>query len=251
MQGQAHPQSLRPEWGEPRTRHMRPQPASPHRCPVTSRTGTSPNACSSATQSFPGSVLGVRVGGGTVRLSMCGWPGVHTDLSQHSREDMSQRSVSFSASRGAAHSWGHRGSPRAPGSSCTPEGGASPASLRGPRWGSVGVCRRGRPQLPPCHSLFSSFSLPSASQTLQGNHLGGLPPLPSCAPPPPRKPAPGKDDGQKKSCWAALPRTTPTCTDSSHQSRNNPPLKVGIPPSALGAPVSRVQPPSADGGSPE
>lgn len=96
-----------------------------------------------------------------------------------------------------------------------------------------------------------------AFQRLLAIHLPDLPGEPSwgsapCSHPArPGRPAPGKDDGKEKSCLAALPRTTPTRTDSGHPSRNNPLPKVGIPPSALRTPVSCIQPPSVDGGSPE
>lgn len=116
---------------------------------------------------------------------------------------------------------------------------------RGAAWGSAG---RGDGSRRPATACVPVSPCHPSPRLARGSIWGAAPCYHHARP---RKPAPGRDDSKEKSCLAALLRTTPTCTDSSHPSRNNPLPKVSIPPSALRTPVSCIQPPSVDGGSPE
>ena len=85
---------------------------------------------------------------------------------QHGCEDTVS---SVSAGGGAAHSWGHRGSPWRCCSRCRPGGTSSPASLQG-------GLREGETEAATPSSHPSGLSLPSIPPTCQENYLGPLSP---------------------------------------------------------------------------
>lgn len=102
---------------------------------------------------------------------------------QHGREDAVS---SVSAGGGAAHSWGHRGSPWCCCSQCRPGGTSSPASLQGGL--QEGETKAATPPQPSVRPLLAIHP-----PDLPGELSWAA--LPCCHLVPAGKPAPGKDKG--------------------------------------------------------